>query len=414
MNDKELFEQLARGPLTRNGFDESLRRKIHERIEHPKRKPNRFWSLPWFRLSLALTFVLIIGLGIWAWKDSLLGEGNQEAKFSVQNVNDTAVASSDSIAEVQTLRSAMLIGLRTDNEKGILNSSYRTILVAPEDNELKVVADGPGIYMPFKQKFWKIDTYTDETGLQQLVSAPADQATGISVEERASDLGMFNETLLFAGNRYVSIVAYNPSLSFKPNAQLWVNEVENLTFMKRSEDQFFVQNTQSKIEDVMDLKFSESSATKSSEADSVQWAIMREQGAWVAKETIPFPNGGVSYAPNNSERVEIPELREKAIPLPNEVTGPDELTLPWDKITMLERGAKDAFTSPTEDIVAIVVEEGLHLYPYTLTAVNRNPLILPLAPNESIVMVQWAQDNYVDLWNKQLSGWIPPTTPPSL
>jgi hypothetical protein len=404
MDDKELLEQLARGPLTRNGFDEALRRKIHDRIDNPKRRSVRFWNRPWARASFALTLMLIVGLGLWSWQISPLSEANQADQLSTQSTHTTGEASA-SIAANTELRSAMLIGLRTDQAAvdGYSRSSYRTILVTPEDKQLTVVADGPGLYMPFGQKFWKVDAVTDQVnkGVQTLVSAPADQAGEFILRSESTSTPPLTEKLLFAGNRFVSIMQMTTAQTEGRTisaSHLWVNEVSDLTLAKREGN--------SNVLKELHYTFHDSMGLENPKQPIEEWVITRDRGVWIAQQP--------SEPIENRKEVSMSSLLQIPTPLTEMATGPDLLTLPWEEITAIEQNAKDAYTSPAEDIVAIVVDGGIHLYPYKLLEEDGKPLKLETAANETIVMVHWALNGYVASWKKQLSGWIPPTASPGL
>jgi hypothetical protein len=208
MDDKELFEQLARGPLTRNGFDESLRKKIHERIDNPKKQTPRFWNLRWGRVS-AVFMVVVVLLGVWTWREFSHGGVSELPKLS-----DPAAVSSEqafsNFTNEQYPRSAILIGLRKDisvSEEGGTGSTYRTILVVPQEKELVVAASGAGIWMPYKQSFWNIDAIPDGMGkgMQTIEAIPANNQQEFIQLKSSSSLRR-SEKLLFAGNQFVSIL----------------------------------------------------------------------------------------------------------------------------------------------------------------------------------------------------------------
>ncbi|WP_373229668.1 hypothetical protein [Cohnella sp.] len=404
MDDKELLEQLARGPLPRNGFDESLRKRIHERINNPRRRTTRFWNLPAGRAGLALSTVLVVLLGIWSWNQfnkGNLGYGAQATKQASAMQQPIA-----SIAEAEKLNAAMLIGLRKDlssSEQGYPGSDYRTVLVVPQDDELTIAAEGPGIYMPFKQKFWKITTVPDPRGkgVQILVAAPADEAKSLESINKPSDSLITSEKLLFAGNRYLSVL--QTSIASVEGAavnesNVWVNEVEHLLASNRIGNSNNLEKKHYTLAEVLGLEAIGS--------DIHRWTIARAQGKWVAKQ--------LSDASKLSNAASVYDLQQISFPLTSKVTGPDMLALEWDEITAIEPYAEDAFTSSTEDILAVVMATSIDLYPYKLPKERMKPLRIETAPNESIIMVQWAETDYIDSWKKQLSKWIPPTATPRL
>lgn len=404
MDDKELFEQLSRGPLTRNGFDDALKKKIHERIDNPKRKATRFWNLILGRASIALSVVLIFLYGVWTWNEFNRSEHNQAAKQEGPAPAATEQAAASGL-EDNTIDSAMLIGLRRDissSEQGGPVSTYRTVLVVPVGKELSVVAEGSGIYMPFKQQFWKIIPVPNERGQggQTLAAYPADEAGGAAPVASSSTTPV-TEKLLFAGNRYVSI-EQTITVSLEDGAvnesKAWVNEVKHLAPDVREGNPDVLERLHYSLSDVLGVE------DKGSIID--EWAILRAQGKWVAIQ----PTDTV----NSSDAGSMYDLNQITTPLTKQVTGPDILALHWDEITKIAPNAEDAFTSTTEDILAVVLPESIDLYPYKLSKNLMKPLKISTAPNETIIMVQWAEANYVELWRKQLSKWIPPTDTPSL
>jgi hypothetical protein len=403
MDDKELFEQLARGPLTRNGFDESLRKKIHERIDNPKKQTPRFWNLRWGRVS-AVFMVVVILLGVWTWREISTGGFGDLTKLSGQ-----ASISSEQSYETKTAieypHSAILIGLRKDisvSEEGGPGSTYRTVLVVPQEKELVVAASGAGIWMPYKQSFWNIDAIPDGMGkgMQTIEAIPANKQQEFIQIKSSSPLRR-SEKLLYAGNQFVSILQTTSVSEDGQNvneSDVWVNKVENLAPLTRVEKMNVLQESHDTLSAALGIDLTG--------AEINEWAIARVPGKWVAKQ--PSPSVSVSKA------VSVTDLQEVGIPLNSNVLSHDTLALTWDDIYKVEPSAKDAFTSPAKDILAVVVEGGIVLYPYKLAQGDIKPLKLQTAPNETIIMVQWAIDSYIDSWKQQLSKWIPPTEPAGL
>ena len=160
MDDKDLFEQLKRGPLARNGFDDNLRRRINDNLEKPSRRTIR----PWFTRvgTLSAAFVLLVAVvGLLNWK-GLTGESSQKLTLPTDQASASAQASDD--RELNPIpHSAVVIGLRTDEAQGT-SSQYRTIVVAPENEELSFVRSGSGIWMPYLSNLLKIDAVPDSSG----------------------------------------------------------------------------------------------------------------------------------------------------------------------------------------------------------------------------------------------------------
>src|SRR5690606_13321816 len=220
--DRQLKEDLARGPLTRDGFDERLRRRIEERLDFSRRAPRRMLLSAAVYATAGMLAIAAFWTGVWRWT----GTERHSADELAMPVHEQAAVSDQrypAIPDGQALmnagiRSAFLIGLRRDepNPEGAgVISEYRTMLIAERDGMPQVVAEGSGILMPYGQEFWLIRAVRDGAGGQRLIAAPAEMsgaAGGVPAEsaggEEARDAasgGVIQEQLLFAGNRYVSV-----------------------------------------------------------------------------------------------------------------------------------------------------------------------------------------------------------------
>ncbi|MCD9021115.1 hypothetical protein [Cohnella silvisoli] len=399
MDDKELFEQLARGPLTRNGFDESLRRKINERLDNPKQRTNRAWFLRWNRVSAAFLLVIVLLVGVWSWREYPFdGDGNKGLNPEQSSALHETVTGD--IKDVMP-HSAVVIGLRDDGDQGASGSTYRTVLVAPQDNELALIGSGPGIWMPYKTKFWKIDAVPDSLGkgTQTLEASPAARLMKAAVSEEKLPSLRRTEKLLYAGNRFVSILQttnVNQEGVAVDQSQAWVNEVAVLEPAMRVKSKNILEESH--------FPLSKALGTNEAGTDIDQWAIVRESAAWVAKKSIDSPRI-VSAA-------DIQKWQTIPVQLTSDIVKDEPLALTWGEVLKLETTATDAFTSQDEDIVAIVTNDSIKLYPYKLP--DAKPVTIPINSNESVVMVQWAtQQKYVDNWPQMLRPWFTTTANPS-
>ncbi|RKP57012.1 hypothetical protein D7Z26_03215 [Cohnella endophytica] len=393
MDDKELFEQLARGPLTRNGFDESLRRKINESLDQPvrKRNKNRPWFIRWNAASISMLLLIGVAVGVWGWHGIATDNADKQFQASQQPSETSHAASTEEINPIP--HSAVVIGLRQDGAQGDNRSSYRTFIVAPENDQLSFVKSGEGIWMPYKSDFWKIDAVADDLGkgTQTLLSARGGRGDWNAAMFKDSIRA--TEKLLYAGNEFVSIlrtVNVDENGNSVDKSSAWVNSVADLTSANRG--------TSSDSLEVNHYSLAKALKNNPTGADADEWAISRDSAKWVAKQST---SAGVV------EVSAIPGWPTIPVELTDNIVKDKPLAISWDKVVKLEPTAVDAYTSQDQDVVVIVTPTSIKLYPYQLPKSEMKPVDIELGSNESVVMVQWAtKQSYVENWKTMFTKWF--------
>ncbi|WP_217595002.1 hypothetical protein [Cohnella sp. GbtcB17] len=405
-NDKDLKQQLSRGPLIKHGFDARLVARIEEALERPERRRHPLLRFGWHGAGLAAMAMLLLFAGLWHWS---FGSGGPAGTINLQRAGQTAGTEAPLFADADAeLHSALLLGLREDpkSEDGSVVSSYRTLFIAPEDGQFELSAQGDGIVMPYGQNFWKIEAISSDPGsaapAQKLIAYPVtgkDAAkTDVNALRKAAAAPLA-ERLLFVGNKYVS-VEQNPSDA--PNrVYRWVKDMDQLakgalrrTFEPESEPHVSLEEAM-KTAEATETPVALKDAPEPSERTE-QWSIIRRTGSWVAAAP---DTSGQPYAPLANKT-----LAELPTPLPESINKFDTLYPTWSQVLEIEPGAKDAFSSPNEDMLVIVLDDELVVYPYHMQGGDQNPLRIPLQSNESLIMAQWAkEDKYLDSWKKQLA-----------
>ncbi|WP_221469478.1 hypothetical protein [Cohnella nanjingensis] len=393
--------------MSRNGFDDRLRKRIEDALDRPTRRPSFFARVGWNGAGVAAILGLLLAFGIWQWTVP----GPSAERFAEDPAMQTATTQdaklfSDANAQI---RSVLLLGLREDREdQGNVVSSYRTLMIAPQDGQFAVTASGDGIVMPYKQNFWKIEAVTsgDKGTLSQTLKAYQANGKGAVTPAQAeaipvSDVGMV-ERLTFVGNRYVSVVQNRVSA---PNAQFrWVKHIEQLAADASRVSYEPTAESHVMLEDV--LKAGDT-ATPSVQAHTEQWSIIRRTGNWTAAAEEAKDGKGATdaFAPFDNEA-----LVELSAPLPDEYKNYDTLSISWSQIRKIVPQAEDAFTSPNEDMLAVVTGDQILVYPYQQLNGRDHPLSIRLADGETVVMAQWTSNiKYVDNWKKQVAAILNPT-----
>lgn len=407
--DDELKKGLASEPLTRNGFSDALKKRIGERLDEREAKSRRW--LPWFSAVsaslVAASLFLYVG---WMNSQGHLPDvlpGKQE-----ESIAATPAQQTEGQPEVE-IRSAVLIGLRADHSPiaGVPEySSYRTLLLAGNQGKLQKVAEGDGILMPYKTEFMKIvpqnQTGTTEPSWVLNASVASSSNKLRTAAPRPAVSLKVSEKLLFAGNRYISVsqtVRKNEQGKEVPYDYVWVKEIQDvvqspskLTMQPASEPhvslkKLYGDSVQPDLNAVAAGKplFSYEEAAKVPQDDlGESWAIIRKQGQWVPQLAL--------YGSKDAYRYQLSDV---SLTLPDSVVSYDRLAVGWNEIRSVRADAKDAFSSPRNELVGIVSDDEIAVYPFDGT-MGRKPLAtVPLAPNESVVMIQWAVDEpFIGMW----------------
>jgi hypothetical protein len=281
-----------------------------------------------------------------------------------------------------TTRYALLIGLRQDaaDETAGAASRYRTLLIAPRGSDpdrLELAADDDGLYMPFGQNFWEIAPNVAPDGRQALraiqatgrKSAGSDAANTVSVPDY-----VLSERVIYAGNRYLTVRSHVRDAQGRTAEQLWVKDIEQLN-ARRSDPSA---EPHIALEDLVPTAGNAETAGRRHE----QWGIGRIPGRWAPLTT-------------DSDLLNVP--------LPAEAVQNDQLTLSWEQIQRLEPGALDAFTYG--NMLGVVANGSIRVQAVRSGEAVSDPVTVPLKDGESIVMIQWAQDPYVDRWIELLQSF---------
>lgn len=372
-NDRELKDQLADGPFARGGFDQRLRQRIMERIDgEQKRSRNsrvRHWILPLGAASM----LAVILLGIWLWQGT---DGANESKLAQTTPSAPAATLSSpsaTAAAVQTQRKyALLIGLRTDNAGKFSASSYRTVLVASDQtpDQLRQMSENDGLYMPYKQNFWNIATVisSDDRSALQAV-----QVTNRKIKEKDASVSvpetLLSERVVYAGNEYLSIVDNVRTEQGGTAENRWVKKISQINDKAQTPpNQLFL-----KLQDAIPATLAPSTPVE-------QWTIERDPGKWLP----------VTYDPVTGAEETI------AADLPSQIVQNDKLLMSWDDIRKIEPNTRDAFTYG--HILGVVTDTDIRVHAVRNGTSVSDAVVIPLKKNESVIMIQWAQDQYVDRW----------------
>ena len=341
--------------------------------------------------------IVVVGAGVLGWHSL---DDAQTGEQSLQTEQASASAPIESPKSFDpSPHSAVVIGLRSDSPQGSDSSTYRTLFVAPKDERLAYLGEGEGIWMPFGPNFWQIEADQDAQGkgtqtLVALKSGKRQPASGAAGTQDALIKLRRSEKLLFAGNKYVSILQtthIDQDGNAVEQSRTLVNQVADLDPAVRANDADALNQNR--------FTLSESLGAQDSSLDFADWAIAREDHQWVAKQPVS-ENGLVEVS-------DIPKWPTVPVQLTEAVDKDIPLAMSWSEVQSLEPDAKDAFTSQNEDVVIIVTDDSIELYPYRMPKAERNPVSIAIGSGESVVMVQWAtEQKYVDGWKQLFGKWF--------
>lgn len=411
----DFHKELESGPLEQPGFTPKLQRNIEEAIERKERTKPRVKPLFCFAGLGAIAAAVLL----FPWT-TIFTQSN--ASSAVEAAVITTEAST--ISSPAPISTALLIGLRTEHEaknseagrvlQPVRYSTYRTMLIAPVRGQLQKTSEGSGILMPYKQNFWKIDSLVHKTKTDEfhyLSAHLADQPVKPEIFPDQAD-EQFNrvETLLFAGNQYLSIA--ESEVSWRGNAPYYGDRIWVRTLPQLKEGhtmQFYnkpVDKNHVAITDLYDTGISSvlanvpvrSRTPVLGEISGQNWTIQREPGRWVGK-VAETPRVGAA-TPDSYVLHDFP--RE----LPDKVINHDDLCCSWSTIQASWPQATDALTSPMNDMIVIFEEGKLKFYPYAQAPGNAPQLTLDLQPGEQLVMAQWATDHYVQEWIDKVGRYL--------
>ncbi|UJF32909.1 hypothetical protein [Paenibacillus hexagrammi] len=415
----DVHKELQSGPLKVSGFTPELERNIEAAIDRKERaKPRTKLFLFIGGLGAISAAVLLFPWGILNTKSDAAAATQLAASEGPQIVTPAPVS----------INSALLIGLRTEqkstdsvNHAGPLTySTYRTMLIAPVRGKLRKTSEGSGILMPYKMNFWKIDSLVQKTAsdeIHYLSAHLADQPVKPETftddpEEKLNRI----ETLLFAGNQYLSIAESEQGTHGKQPYQasrIWVRtlpqlkEGHTLEFYKKPTDPNHVAVTDvydPSISGVLNnLSDQHISKDQPMEINGQSWTVERAPGRWVGK---------IAQTPLADST--LPDqyiLHDWPRDLPDKVVNHDELASTWMDIKTSWPKATDALTSPLNDMIVIFEEGKLKFYPYGQAPNNDPQLTIDLKPNEKLVMAQWATDHYVQEWIDKTAAYLAYASP---
>jgi len=412
-------KELSSPPLTKNGFTDELREKIESRLDElpaRSRVPALMSAGAYAAVVLTVLFFLV------QW---LRPEAGQQAETmsAASGSNATNAQTRETVVDPTSFRSALLVGLRSDPLDGDMEGGpeqrhlpeYRTLLIAPDSGRgIRVVAEGSGLLVPYGQVFWKIDALSGASGddeYQILAAGPAEEGyKAPTYRDSTEGPVIWTETVLFAGNRFVSLAETEQTRGddgrlFERSVSLKVRELKQLAALG-ARPALPKPETHVSLNDIFGERAAlpeELQLARDAEDGSqprlseVEWGIVRGQGRWAALVQVPGP---VSEAAHRSQTV-------APLTLPASVVSHDTLAVPWEDIARALPGALDALTSPTGDFAAVMIDQRLKIYPLADGGIGETPLLeVELEPGETLVMAQWATDDYVPIWIKSAQKYL--------
>ncbi|CAM3380708.1 hypothetical protein [Marinicrinis lubricantis] len=396
-HDINIKQQMSSGPLRKEGFTQELMHKIEKRIDQQKRQ-KRTWLFAISGLCFALfAAIFVIQPYLQPQSDSL----------TTINASGTMNASSGSTQMMgqAEMKTALLLALRSDHPSDENYpqeySTYRTILIAGKSNKAEQVAGGSGLLVPVGQDFWRIDNAVLEPmkdqQLELLNAYPVKEpSASVSLTSDLTEYSRISEKVLFAGNQYISIAETKVTKDGSKNHKLKVLDINSLerTPYHEKESGLSLQELlySSDLQRMKNAVRNNREESVALNADS-SWGIARQPGKWKALKQMETTS-------SEDRKIVLEELK---VPLPYNLVSYDVLCCSWQEIKQIQPAAVDALSSPDKDVVVILTQTQIIVYPYQNGIVNDPMLNISLQEGEKLVMAHWALPNYVEKWKVEVT-----------
>lgn len=350
-----------------------------------------------------------------------------------------------------------MIGLSKDNEintnvnplKRVPND-YRTLWIHQDNNKISYTEKKGEIITPYKDSFYKVGNnkffmsdpssnsnnqpddifrnFNSYYNFSNIVSHHADKPmknlyTPETFKKKYLDTkeGIVNayksqvEWLWYVGNNYACVKDYyydtggGTYQSARNDIKLY--DLESLVSLDGRENNMALadlldENEKAKLQEYpkkYNKVISSEGMIKSEQiVDIKNLLLSRKDGKW----QVLIPLYQVSqHNGNGSNGRLIKEYITTDITLPKTITSYDDLCISWDRIKQEIPQAKDAVSSPNNDVLAVLTPNKLLIYSNPENGIDKPALSIDVDSNESIILNQWSTGEYVDKWNKQINNY---------
>jgi hypothetical protein len=411
--------------------------------------------------SLIITAALIILMG-GCNNSKISNKELSSVKSIINDKNSEAVSAIDKNEKDKNFKinSGLLIGLSKNNEIDTMASplkkipnDYRTLWIHQENNKITYTEKKGEIITPYKDNFYKVennkffmsdpssnsDNQLDEALdifhnfksyyiFSNIVSHPADKPmknlyTPETFKKKYLDTkeGIVNayksqvEWLWYVGNNYACVKDYyydtggGTYQSARDDSKLY--DLKSLVSLGGRENNVAIadlldENEKAKLQEYpkkYNKVISSEGMIKSEQiVDIKNLLLSRKGGKW--QVLIPLYQVSLHNGNGSNGRL-IKEYINTDIKLPKTITSYDDLCISWDRIKQEIPQAKDAVSSPNNDVLAVLTPNKLLIYSNPENGIDKPALSIDVDSNESIILNQWSTGEYVDKWNKQISNY---------
>jgi hypothetical protein len=304
----------------------------------------------------------------------------------------------------------VLLGTHWPVDSGEEQSGDRTWWIAELGDDIQV-REIPNLVIPRKDGFWVAGTkqvkeqcyfesyiWTVPLGTPPKNYAPDTSGSGCHDEQITRDI-------LFVGNNQLAVQQFQSGIGavYGESTQYYVstlehpnwNSSENKTVQISDVLGFEGTRAFNKALEAMGEAKDESIECGKMNARPTDWAIRREKGRWLLK-------GSGSRGGHVCDGYFGTDFDIKMKP-PKNLVGYDELPVGWGKIEKGFPDARDAFESPNQDFVIVIVGQQLIICRLTNGEIGTVVVRHPLHENEYVVMAQWALGDNVARWDEEVS-----------
>ncbi|MGH4119546.1 hypothetical protein [Clostridium sp.] len=376
-------------------------------------------------------------------------------KSTNNNKSSEIVTNKDKVEENTShkINSGLLLGLSKDNQLDInVNTmerkpnDYRTLWIYEDNKKITYKDKKNEIIAPYKESFYKIgnnkfimsdpinhpenqpddifSNYSSYYNFSNIISHPANTSMSnlfttdtfkkkyLNAQEGAmgDTYKLQTQKLYYVGNNYASIMTnyydtgggtYNSSYD---NFKMY--EIGNLSNLDGLDNYETLFNLLDKSEQLKLKGYSQKYDKNISLdgyinvdqlIDSKNLQLFRSEGKW--QVSVPLFRV-YQHKGNGSNGRTVEKYINTDIKLPTKITSYDSLCIEWNEIKQKIPEAKDAVSSPNDDMLAVLTPNKLLIFTNPKLGIDKPSLSIDIDENESIILNQWATDEYVDKWTK--------------